>query len=107
MREWLWWAFIGSLTRGLVTNHKDGDKHNNTVLNLEYVSPRDNDRHASSLGLKAHGERHGSAKLTADDVRIIRTEYEYGMTCSKLAAHFDVSPSTIERAAKGQTWSHV
>jgi predicted glutamine amidotransferase len=35
----------------LQINHKDGDKSNNSVVNLEYVTPRENVIHAHKTGL--------------------------------------------------------
>ena len=43
-------AFIGSLT-GLQVNHKDGNKLNNTVSNLEIVTASENIVHALHTGL--------------------------------------------------------
>lgn len=43
-------------------NHRDGDKRNNAVANLEWMTHADNGRHASHLGLLATGDRHGRCK---------------------------------------------
>lgn len=46
-------TFLGDLWfEGCCVNHKDGNKHNNLVTNLEYVSYSENNKHAFQIGLK-------------------------------------------------------
>jgi hypothetical protein len=52
-------AFIANPGALPEVNHKDGDKANNSALNLEWTSHRENAAHASRSGLLAVGERHG------------------------------------------------
>jgi 3-methyladenine DNA glycosylase AlkC len=65
-------TFIGSIEKGLQVNHKNGDKLNNTVNNLEIVTHKQNQEHAWRTGLRHYGEKHHSAKLTSSDVEEIR-----------------------------------
>lgn len=44
-------AFIGLCAPGLQVNHRDGDKANNAVVNLEYVTMLENHAHAHRMGL--------------------------------------------------------
>lgn len=44
-------AFIGPRPAGYEINHKDGDKSNNHLENLEYCTSRENTRHAIENGL--------------------------------------------------------
>ncbi|MAF25364.1 hypothetical protein CL634_07295 [bacterium] len=44
-------AFVGPCPEGLEVNHKDGNKGNNHLTNLEYVSSRENKHHAYLIGL--------------------------------------------------------
>lgn len=46
-------AFIPNVEDKPVVNHKDGNKRNNSVDNLEWVSFSDNNRHALRTGLRA------------------------------------------------------
>lgn len=45
-------AFLGIIPSGKQINHKDGNKDNNYFMNLEFVTPKENIRHAMSLGLR-------------------------------------------------------
>lgn len=53
------------------------------------------------------GERHGSARLTEEAVRIIRRERTAGALVRDLASRFGVSKRTIYDVSMGQTWSHL
>jgi len=50
-------TFIGPRPQGMQTCHGDGDKTNNTVDNLRYDTPRNNE-----LDKVAHGQNHNSNK---------------------------------------------
>lgn len=103
-------AFVGPRPDGREVNHKDGDKQNNNVANLEYVSHAENMRHAVAAGLHDHyaastkGEAHWKAKLTADDVREIRTSTEKRPV---LASRFGVCVAMITRIRQRKSWRHV
>lgn len=63
-------AFIGD--SDLQCNHDDGNKKNNAITNLEYMTGAQNSQHAVTvLGFNV-GERNGRAKLTDLQVQQIR-----------------------------------
>lgn len=57
-----------------------------------------------SAGEHAAGEQVGSARLTEQQVRVIRASSE---SSSVLAAEFGVNKTTICRARRGAQWRHV
>lgn len=59
------------------------------------------------LGRKARGEEHGRAKLTAGQVRAIRSEHAAGTSRRELAVRFGVSKSSVDRVLTGRLWQCV
>ena len=55
---------------------------------------------------RARGERNGKAKLTAGDVRAIRT-LAGALSLGALATRFAVSPRTVDGVIRRRLWRHV
>ena len=105
-------AFLEKPDGDFEIDHRDGNKLNNHVSNLEWVTHGENLRRAYERGLRLpmSGSRHKLSKLTAEDVRYIRANYipghcEFG--ARPLARRFNVSKSTIERIIYGETYKNV
>jgi hypothetical protein len=100
-------TFIGPCPDGLVVNHIDGVKTNNSPSNLEYISQADNNRHAFRIGLNQQvGEEHHASKLTDQAVQIIRSSRRQ-KTSKSLALRFGVTESLISAVQTGKVWRHV
>ena len=101
-------AFLGPPPPGTVVNHKDFDRTNNTVANLEYLSQRENVRHAAAAGRTRvlAGEDVGRSVLTEAQVRRFRALAETKSIASIARTH-GFNYSTVYHAIRGRNWGHV
>lgn len=89
----------------LQVDHIDGNKKNNTLSNLEYVTPKQNIERSFVNGFHPSGEKCTFSKLSLSQVNKIRNEYKSGkISQSKLAKKFGISQPTICDIMKGRTW---
>lgn len=101
-------AFYGHPTEGLTCNHKDGNKTNNSIKNLEWISHSENIQHSIKV-LKNFplGEKHYKSKLTRNDVLEIRELSRHGFSQSEIGRGYGVTSSMILNIQKIRSWKHV
>ncbi len=93
-------------------NHKDGDKTNNNMENLEWCTHKENMQHGFATGLipkrvNLKGEKSMAAKLTDFDVVEIKRRLSLGHTCASIERDYVVGESAIREISKGRSWSHI
>lgn len=92
----------------LTVNHKDGNKMNYSLSNLEWMTIQENNAHANETGLRnVKLENHPKAKLTNDDVLNIVEMLNNGRTNVSIAREYGVNPSAISKIKTGATWSSL
>jgi hypothetical protein len=91
-------------------NHKDGNKKNNKVTNLEWVNNQENSHHAAKNGLlgDVKGNKNGMAILNEEIVKEIRFEYANNIANTvELAKKYKISRPAISMIINRKTWTHI
>jgi len=114
IHRWIALTFLGPRPDGLQVNHKDGNKQNNAVENLEYITHSENVQHSFDTGLQKpkRGTMNGQAKITENDVREIRAYAKengpyYGR--DELAQKYGISSAHVKDIVnrRRDIWPHV
>lgn len=85
----------------MTVNHKDGDKSNNDISNLEWATNLDNMRHAFKLGLykpENMGNRKGKSYAIAPELllQILEVYKNTKTSVRKLAGMYGVNRATLQ-----------
>ncbi len=101
-------TFIGERPNGLFINHIDGNKLNNCVSNLEYVTPKENINHAHSIGLfpSRKGKNNPNAKLDESKLNDILSLRKFGLKQKTIAEILEISQQTVSAVLCKRVWAN-
>ena len=106
-------AFLGPRPEKNDVDHIDGDRTNNMLLNLRYLTRSGNilarNERLRAFGLRVTGDQDGennpSAKLTEKQVQNIRVLGAQGITHHKIAGIFGVRRETVGKILRNERWA--
>lgn len=95
-------AFLDVCPQGYDVHHKNENKHDAAVTNLEYKP------HGEHVAEHRAGKKSNNAKLTEQEALEIKHLVSFGkLTNREIAIRFNVHPTTIRRIKNQQTWRDV
>lgn len=98
-------AFIPNPENKPQINHKDGNRRNNALDNLEWCTQSENNKHAHVTGLNIppRGEKKRNAKLTAEKVREIRA-LKGRLSQAEIGLRFGIAQQYVTKIQRGERW---
>jgi hypothetical protein len=100
-------TFLPNVEKLSEVNHKNFDKTDNSLYNLEWCSKQQNMEHAKqgNVLVSFKGEANVTSKLTEEKVKTIRTISNRKL--KDIAEEFGVSVRTILRIRQRESWKHI
>lgn len=92
--------FIPNPDNKPVVNHKDGNKSNNKVENLEWATDSENTIHSYEYGLQQR-------VFTKDEVLLIRSKKKQGVKIVDIAAEINAEYSLVRQVAANILYKNV
>lgn len=97
----------------MTVNHKDLNIKNNALVNLEWCTQLDNNKHywrttdLSERKPTPSGEAHHLAVLNEELVLEIRQKASEGRSVNSLAKEYGIAEGTARAVVKRTTWKHI
>jgi len=103
-------AFIPNTKNKPEVNHKDGNKWNNVIWNLEWATKSENGKHAydNKLSKPRLGEKNNFTKLTKEQVLQIREIYSLGFLFQwQIAEIYNIKQATVSGIVTKRRWKYL
>jgi len=97
----------GPIPKGYIVRHTCHNKICANPDHLELGTSKQNSRDMVKARRQAFGTKNGNAKLTEEDVRVIKRMIHRKKSYSLIAELFDVHADAISNIAREITWKHV
>lgn len=103
----IWLFFYGDIPNNMEINHIDGNKTNNSLVNLEVVTRSENIQHSFDMNLRRgrSGTDNPNAKLTETAITEIRALLLTDIPLSVIAQQHGVSATTIANVRDHATYN--
>lgn len=102
-------CYNGVIPDGLIINHRDGNKQNNNIDNLELVTPKQNTQHAYKLKLMkgSPGETNSQAKLSDVLATSLIKDLLAGMNNQKVGEKYAIHPRYVSLIRHRRRWKDL
>lgn len=88
-------------------NHKDGNKLNNHISNLEWVTAKENSEHKVLFDMQAKGEDVGNSVYSENIIHSICKMIQDGYRNNDIIKELDVSRKVVIDIRGEKTWKHI
>lgn len=99
--------FVGPRPPGKYINHKNFNRADNRLENIEYCTPKENSEHAAAHRRMTFGSNQPNAKINEWDVTVIKACYAAGMSHRQIARAYGVDRKVIAGIFKKKTWKYA
>lgn len=100
-------AFLEKIPTKNYVNHKDGNKENNHLYNLEWCTAKENTHHAFETGLQSRGEDSNFAAIDEQTAILVCKRLEDGERNCDIAEDLNLTRDIVGKIRSGITWTHI